>query len=308
METKIIKGDLIQQKIFTEVKTEISAIVEKFNRIPGIAFIGFSGIPLGKYNIPLHISLAEKLGFKVYKEIMPENTTEEELFELIDKFNHQPDVNAIVLLQPLPAHLIPIRIVNKINPEKEVEGFHPQNMMGNLIPEIQSNNYPMCLPAALFEMFKEAGMQIQKDHEWLFVLDDEFFTNSLTYMIVRAAASKVVPKDCPVAFINKNSDKLIEHSKRADFLVIVTKNPEYFQPEWLKPGVCIIDIYSNLVKEVPSKNDPNRLVPVIRGGVNVKSVEGLASAILPIPGGLMTVVMAILFQNVLLAFKKTLHN
>lgn len=307
METKIIKGDLIKEKIFNEVKSEISELKAKYNQAPGIAFIGFSGIPLGKYNIPLHINMAENLGFNVYKEIKSEDTTEEDLFDLIEKLNYRKDIHAIVLLQPLPAHLIPIRIVNKIHPEKEVEGFHPQNMMGNLIPEIQSNNYPMCLPTALFEMFKEAEMQIQKDHEWVFVLDDEFFTNSLTNMIVRTAASKVVPKDCPVTFINKNSDKLIEHSKRADFLVIVTKYPKYFQPEWLKPGVCIIDIYSNLVKEVPSKNDPNRLVPVIRGGINVKSVEGIAGAILPIPGGLMTVVMALLFRNTLLAFKNTLE-
>ena len=304
METKIIKGDLIQQKIFTEIKTEISSIMEKYNMAPGIAFIGFSGIPLGKYNIPLHINLAENLGFKVHNKIMPENTTEEELFELIGNYNDQPDIHAIVLLQPLPAHLIPIRIVNKIKPEKEVEGFHPQNMMGNLIPEIQSNNYPMCLPTALIEMFNEAGVQIQKDQEWLFVLDDEFFTNSLTYMIVRTAASIVVPKDCPIGFINKNSNKLTEHSKRADYLVIVTKYPEYFKSEWLKPGVCIIDIYSNLVREVPSKNDPNRLVPIIRGGINVNSAEGIAGVLLPIPGGLMTVVMAILFRNVLLAFKR----
>lgn len=306
METKIIKGDLIQQKIFTDVKTEILTIKEKYHKVPGIAFIGFSGIPLGKYNIPLHVNLAESLGFNVFKEIKSEDTTEEELFELIEELNHRVDLHAIVLLQPLPKHLIPIRIVNKINPEKEVEGFHPLNMLGNLMQEIQTNKYPMCLPEALFEMFKEAEIEIQKDQEWVFVLDDEFFTNSLTNMIVRTAAAKVVPKESPVTYINKNSVKLAEHISRADYLVIVSKYPEYVQADWLKPGVCIIDIYSNLVKEVPSKNDPNRLVPVIRGGVNVKSVEGIAGAILPIPGGLMTVVMAILFRNTVLAFNNDL--
>lgn len=303
METQIIKGDKIQEKIFAEVKTEISELKEKFNQQPGIAFIGFLGIPLGKYNIPLHINLAQNLGFNVTHELMPEDTTEEALFNLIDRFNNQPDIHAIVLLQPLPTHLVPIRIVNRIKPEKEVEGFHPLNMIGNLIPEIISNNYPMCLPTALFDMFQEAEIKIGKGKEWVFVLDDEFFSNSLTHMIVRTAASKVVPKDSPLTFINKNSEVLSDHTKRADFLVIVSKYPEYFQSEWIKPGCCIIDIYSNLVKEVPSKNDPSRLVPVIRGGINVKSIEGIAGSILPIPGGLMTVVMAILFRNALLAFK-----
>ena len=308
METMIIKGDSVKEKIFGEVKNEIAGLQEKYHRVPGIAFIGFSCVPLAKYNIPLHVQLAEALGFKVWKEIEPENVTEEEVFELIEKLNNDNEIHAIVLLQPLPAHLNPIRIINKIDPCKEVEGFHPVNMLSTLIPDIQTTKYPMCLPTALFEMFREAGMQIRKDQEWVFVLDDEFFSNTLTNMIVRTAASKVVPDDCAITILNKNSQKLIEHCKRADFLVVVSKTPEYIRPEWLKPGVCIIDIYSNLVREVPAKKDPNKLVPVIRGGVNVESVQHIAGAILPIPGGLMTVVMAILFRNTVISFKNSLNG
>lgn len=308
METMIIKGDSVKEKIFGEVKNEIAGLQEKYHRVPGIAFIGFSCVPLAKYNIPLHVQLAEALGFKVWKEIEPENVTEEEVFELIEKLNNDDEIHTIVLLQPLPAHLNPIRIINKIDPCKEVEGFHPVNMLSTLIPDIQTTKYPMCLPAALFEMFREAGMQIRKDQEWVFVLDDEFFSNTLTNMIVRTAASKVVPDDCAITILNKNSQKLIEHCKRADFLVVVSKTPEYIRPEWLKPGVCIIDIYSNLVREVPAKKDPNKLVPVIRGGVNVESVQHIAGAILPIPGGLMTVVMAILFRNTVISFKNSLNG
>ena len=164
----------------------------------------------------------------------------------------------------------------------------------------------MCLPTALFEMFKEAEIQLHKDQEWVFLLDDEFLSNTLTKMIVRAAASSVVPNDSASSFVNKNSENMVAHCKRADILVVVSKFPEYIQPEWLKPGVCIIDIYSNLVKEVPSKTDPARMVPVIRGGVNVTSVNNIASAILPIPGGLMTVVMAILFRNTVIAYKNSI--
>jgi methylenetetrahydrofolate dehydrogenase (NADP+)/methenyltetrahydrofolate cyclohydrolase len=103
---------------------------------------------------------------------MADDATEEDVFVLIEKLNADHDIHAIVLLQPLPLQLNPIRIVNKIDPGKEVEGFHPENMMGTLIPELKTNKYPMCLPAALFEMFKEAGVEVQKDQEWVFVLDD----------------------------------------------------------------------------------------------------------------------------------------
>ncbi len=308
METMLIKGDSVKEKIFGEVKNEILLLQDEYHQVPGIAFIGFSCVPLAKYNIPLHVQSAEALGFKVWKEIEPDDVTEEEVFKLIEKLNNDDKIHAIVLLQPLPAHLNPIRIVNKIDPCKEMEGFHPVNMLSTLIPDIQTTKYPMCLPAALFEMFRETGMQVQKDQEWVFLLDDEFFSNTLTNMIVRTAASTVVPDDCAVTFLNKNSQKLIEHCRRADFLVVVSKTPEYIKPEWLKPGVCIIDIYSNLVREVPSKKDPNKLVPVIRGGVNVDSVQHIAGAILPIPGGLMTVVMAILFRNTVIAFKNSING
>ena len=303
METKIIKGEMIRDQIFGEVKAEIAGLMSHHDIAPCIAFVGFNCVPLAKYNIPMHIQMARNVGLKVVTEILHEEATEDEIFALIDRLNANDEVHAIVLLQPLPEHLNPVRIMNRIDPIKEVEGFHPQNMIQTMIPELKNGRYPMCLPTALYEMFKEADLKIPDEKEWVFVLDDGFFTNSLTKMIVRSAASVVVPKNSPVTFINKESKYLIDHIKKADFLVVVTKFPEYIQSEWIKPGACIIDIYSNLLKEVPSKADPSKLVPVIRGGINVASATGIAAALLPIPGGLMTVVMAILFRNTVQAFK-----
>jgi methylenetetrahydrofolate dehydrogenase (NADP+) / methenyltetrahydrofolate cyclohydrolase len=306
METQIIKGDFVKDRIFSEVKTEVANLIEKHHKTPGIAFIGFSNVPLSKYNIPFHVQLAQAAGFNVFKDIKEENTTEEDMFSLIDSLNHNDDIHAIVLLQPLPLHLNPIRIINRINPEKEVEGFHPQNMLSTLIPDIKTERYPMCLPSALFEMLKDAGSQLKSDQEWVFLMDEEFVSNTLTHMVVRSAASRVVPHDCSVTYITKESGHMIEYCKKADILVVVTKQPEYIQPEWLKPNVGIIDIYSNLVKEIPSKEDANKLIPIIRGGVNVEMAMNIASFILPIPGGLMSVVLTILLRNAIQAFKNSI--
>ena len=308
METKIIKGEMIRDQIFGEVKAEVARLHEKYNQVPGIAFIGFSCVPLAKYNIPMHLQMAQSVGLRVYKEILDDKASEEDVFDVIDRLNADSDIHAIVLLQPLPEHLNPVRIVNRIDPLKEVEGFHPQNMINTMIPDLKAGMYPMCLPTALYEMFREAEFHIPEESEWVFVLDDGFMTNALTRMIVRSAASVVVPKDSPVMFINKNSVHLADHIRRADFLVVVTKFPEYIKAEWIKEGACIIDIYSNLVKEIPSKADPSKQVPIIRGGINVSSVTGIAGSLLPIPGGLMTVVMAILFRNTVIAFKNCLKQ
>ena len=305
METTVLKGELTKERILTETKKEIAELSGKYNKRPGIAFIGFTGVPLAKYSIPLHIQLATELGFKVTTEMKPENVTEEELYTLIDALNNDDSINAIVILQPMPAHLDAFRIMGRIDPDKEVEGFHPKNLMGTILPEAHNNKYPMCLPTALIEIFREGNIQVEKDQEFVFLVDDEFFLNPLTNMIVRASSMKVVPGNCSVTYVNKNSDNCIAYCKRADYLIVVTKYPEYVKPEWLKPGVCIIDIYSNLVKEVPSKNNPEKLVPVIRGGVNIDSVMNIAGTILPIPGGLMTVVLTILLNNAMISFKNS---
>ena len=307
METKVINGNFIKDKIFSEVKNEIAALKKKYNKAPGIIFIGFLGAPLLKYVIPLYVQSAKAAGFNVFIELKRENTTEAEMFDLIESLNNDANVQAIVLLQPLPAHLNPIRIINKIDCNKEVEGFHPQNMLGTLIPDIQATKYLMCLPAALTELFKDAEVQLKKDQQWVFILDDEFISNSLALMVVKTAASKVVPHDCSWSIINKTSGNMIDYCRRADVLVVVTKNPEYIQAEWLKSGVCIVDVYSNPIDEIPSKKDPHKLVPIIRGGVNVESVKNIANVIVPVPGGLVAAVLPLLLRNALISFKNSLN-
>lgn len=308
METNIIKGEALKNEIFKEIKIDIASLQQKHNKVPGIAFVGFMNVPLGKFNIPFHVGLAKELGFQVYNAVQPEGITEEELFKVIDQLNKDDDIHAIEILQPLPTYLNPLRIVNRVDPDKEVEGFHPAHMMENLFPDIQKARYPMCLPTALKELFKQNNIQVRQGAEWVLILDDEFFSNPLVNMVTRTALMKAVPVDSPLTIVNKNDENIVVYCKRADFLVVVTKDPESIRPEWLKPGVCIIDIYSNLVKEVPSKTDPDRLLPLVRGGVNVESVKNIAGAIFPIPGGLMSVVLAIMLRNVVSAFKYSMGD
>jgi methylenetetrahydrofolate dehydrogenase (NADP+) / methenyltetrahydrofolate cyclohydrolase len=308
METKVLKGESVRDRILAETKSGIAALAIRFGKKPGIAFIGFEGVPLARYTIPLHVNMAEDLGFMVSLKMMPEDTTEGELFVLIHELNEDPEIHAVVVLQPVPSHLSAIRISGSIAREKEVEGFNPYNMLGTVLPDVIENRYPMCLPAALGEIFRDAGIIPGIEQEWVFLVDEEFLHNPLTRMIVYTSSLKVVPPGSPVTFLTPDAVLLIDHCKKADYLVIVTKHPEYVQPAWLKEGVCIIDIYSNLVKEIPSKDDPMKMIPVIRGGITVKAVDTIAGAILPIPGGLMTTVLALLFRNAMMAFNACMEG
>jgi methylenetetrahydrofolate dehydrogenase (NADP+)/methenyltetrahydrofolate cyclohydrolase len=303
MKTNIIKGDVLQAEMLANLKTEINKIRKEQNQIPGIAFVGFRNVPLGKYNIPFHVHTAEALGFKVFCEVLPDNAGERETFALIDSLNENENVHGIEILQPLPLHLNPLKIINRVTPEKEVEGFHPVHQMEILFPDLGRSRYPMCLPTALMELMDYYDLRIPAEAHWVLVMDDEFFDNPLVNMVTRTAFTKAVPKYSQLTIVNKRSGKMEAHCQQADYLVVVTKEPESIDPKCLKEGVFIIDIYSNLLKEIPSKNNPDKLIPIIRGGVNVKSVENIAGAIIPIPGGLMAVVMAVMLRNTLQAFK-----
>lgn len=119
MDTKIIRGDFIKDKIFNELKSEITEFQELYNMAPGIAFIGFSCVPFAKYNIPLHVQMAQSIGFRVFTEIIPNDASEQDVFDVIDRLNTLNEVHALVLLQPIPEHLNPVRIVNRIDPDKD---------------------------------------------------------------------------------------------------------------------------------------------------------------------------------------------
>jgi methylenetetrahydrofolate dehydrogenase (NADP+)/methenyltetrahydrofolate cyclohydrolase len=308
METKILDGAKYRDYIFNEIKNDISDVKAKLNKTPGIAFIACVGHqPLMKYTIGLHDQAARELGFITTIEILPHSATEEELIEIIEKLNHINTIHAIVLLQPMPKQLNAIRIIERIDKDKEVEGFHPQNVLETLTKGVYNTKYPMCLPVAVLELFENANVQVQKGQEFVFVADQDFISNPFRSLILRTATSQVVPPDCSLTIVNSDNAKIKDFCKKADFLFVISENPEFLQPEWLKPGVCIVDIYSNLIKEVPSKKNPDTLIPVIRGGVNTEAVMNIVGKIAPCPGGLMPILLAILFRNAFIAFNDTLN-
>ncbi|MBT8253287.1 MAG: hypothetical protein HKN00_13925 [Flavobacteriaceae bacterium] len=304
MKTKILNGTEYQQGIFNEIKTKIQEFNKKYNEVPGIAFIACVGhLPLMKYTIPLHENAAKQLGFKVKVETLPHTVDQEVFFALVEKLNMDKEIHAIVLLQPVPKHINALDVIEKINRDKEIEGFHPQNVIDTLIKGVFKTKYPMCLPVSLIELFKHFNVQIKAGQDLVFVADQDFITDPFRSLILRTSSSQVIPEGCAFSIINSDNKKIRDYCKKADFLFVLSEKPEFLSPEWLKPGVCIVDIYSNLVNEIPSKKDPNVLIPIIRGGVNTKSIMNIAGSIAPCPGGLMPVLMAVLLRNACTAFE-----
>ena len=306
MKTKVIYGEDLANKLYAKIKSENDSFKSNYSETPGIAFIGFPGVPLGKYNIPFHVRTAEKHGFEVFAKIFELEATEGQVIDEIEMLNNDEKVTCIEVLQPLPAHLNPLKVMSKVKPEKEMEGFHPVNMNRTLMPDLFKDKFTMCLPYALKMLWEENNIVVQPGNHWVLLIDDEFLKNPLVNLVTRTAFMQSVPDHCSQTIVNYDDPDKIVHCKRADYLVVVTKKILSVKPEWLKKGVCIIDIYSNLLKELPAKNNPSQKVPVIRGGVDVESVQGIANAIVPIPGGLMGVVLAIMLKNTIKVFQSNI--
>lgn len=307
MEAKILNGNKCRDSIFTTLKKEILQGKTKYEIAPGIAFIACVGhLPLMKYTIALHVSTAKELGFKVSTEICPHTISTHELCDVIAKYNRMDSIHAIVFLQPAPKHINPIRVIQAIDKSKEVEGFHPENVLETLTKGLHNTKFPMCLPLSLIELFKAHRIKIEDGKEVVFVADQDFIANPFRSLILRTAASQVVPAACAMTMVATENKKVREYCAKADFLFVITEKPEFIQPDWLKPGVCIVDIYANLVKEIPAKNNPETTLPVIRGGVNTEKVLHIAGHIAPCPGGIMPVLLAVLFRNAFMAYKSSI--
>ncbi|NNC50303.1 MAG: hypothetical protein HKO01_07180 [Flaviramulus sp.] len=304
MKAKILSGKEYQKTNFNEIKNEITQIVKKHKKRPGITFICCLGhLPLMKYTLDIHKEASNKLGFKTIIEIFSPKATEQDLFEVVDKHNNNDSVHAIVLFQPVPKHINALSIIERINRKKEVECFHPENIMETLIKGLKGSLYPMCLPIALMELFKISDIKIETGQQFTFVADRDFLSNAFRSLILRTASSLVVPSDCVMTIVDSEHKQLMKICEKADYLIIVSEKPGFFKPKSLKPNMCIVDVYSNLVNEIPHKTNPDMKVPIIKGGVDTDLVKKLPVNFAPCPGGLMPILLPILFKNVLKAFK-----
>jgi 5,10-methylene-tetrahydrofolate dehydrogenase/methenyl tetrahydrofolate cyclohydrolase len=309
MKTKLLLGTNYKKTLFKQIKKEISELRATFNEVPGITFIACTGhLPLMKYTIGLHEKAAKELGFMTRIEALPHTISNKDIIEVIDRNNKDESIHAIVLLQPVPKHLNALNLLDRIDSKKEIEGFHPVNVLETLKKGVFGSRYPMCLPTALMELFKSENVEVKPGQEFIFVADQDFLANPFRSLILRTASAAIVPSDCALTLVNSEHNNLMEFCCRADFIVVISEKPEFFKPEILKPNVVIVDIYSNLVREDAGKKDPNILIPVIKGGVDTNAVMGIAGKIAPCPGGLMPVLLAVLFRNALLAFKLSLNT
>lgn len=276
---KIIDGKHISQEIKDELKQEVAAL-KVSGRECALAVIQVGNDPASSVYVRNKKKACEYIGIRSLSYELDENTSEDELLALIDKLNADPSVHGILCQLPLPKHMDEDKVIKRISPEKDVDGFHPQNV-GALV--IGQQGFVSCTPAGIIQLLKRSNIQMEGKH------------------CVVIGRSNIVGKPMALLMLRENATVTICHSrtrnlkelcKEADILIVAIGKPQFITADYVKEGAVVIDVGIH-------RDENNKLC----GDVKYDEVEPVASAITPVPGGVGPMTIAMLMHNCVEAMK-----
>lgn len=297
MAAKLIKGTEIREQILQEVSAEVEEIKKKHGVVPGLVTILVGQNPASISYVTLKIQTAHRLGFHEVQDNQPVDISEEALLKLIDKYNKDDAIHGILVQLPLPKHINEKKVLNAIDPDKDVDGFHPVNV-GRLMIGGSEVKFPPCTPAGIQEMIVRAGFET-KGAEVVVVGRSNIVGKPIANMMLQKGPGA----NATVTVVHTGTKDLAFHCKRADILIVAAGVPGLVKPEWIKPGSCVIDVGVNRVGEKPDKKDPSKMVAILRGDVDFDAAKEIAGAITPVPGGVGPMTITMLMKNTLKSLK-----
>jgi len=275
----ILDGKKLSEKIKNQVKTEVDEL-KKEGITPGLAVILVGNDPASQTYVRMKKSACEKVGMYSVVHEFPESITEKELLSTIDMINENPNIHGLLIQLPLPKHIDTTKVLERVSPVKDVDGFHPYNM-GRLVEGLDT--FAPCTPLGVMELFKEYSIDVYgKD-------------------VCVVGASNIVGKPMWALLVNEMATvdichiatkDLKEHTKRADIVIVGVGKPNLITADMVKEGAVVIDIGINKLPD-------GKLV----GDVDFENVSKKASYITPVPGGVGPMTIAMLLKNTLKAAK-----
>ncbi len=296
MTARLIKGREIREEILAEIKTEVDSIKDKHGVVPGLVTILVGEDPASVSYVTGKIKTAISLGFKEVQENRPDSITEEELLALVDKYNKDDAIHGILVQLPLPKHIDEKKVINAIDPDKDVDGFHPVNV-GRLVIGGSEVKFPPCTPAGIQEMILRAGVKTE-GAEVVVVGRSNIVGKPIAIMLFQKAAGA----NATVTVVHTRTKDLAFHCQRADILIVAAGVPGLVKPEWIKPGACVIDVGVNRVGWKTSKKTGKRIA-VLKGDVDFEAAKEIAGWITPVPGGVGPMTITMLMTNTLNSLK-----
>jgi methylenetetrahydrofolate dehydrogenase (NADP+)/methenyltetrahydrofolate cyclohydrolase len=297
MTATLIKGTEIREEILEEITAEVAEIKEKHGVVPGLVTILVGESPASISYVTLKIKTAHRVGFKEIQDSQSVDISEEDLLALIDKYNNDESINGILVQLPLPKHINEKKVLNAIDPDKDVDGFHPVNV-GRLMIGGDEVRFPPCTPSGIQEMIVRAGVETS-GAEVVVVGRSNIVGKPIANMMVQKGPGA----NATVTVVHTRTKDLAAHCQRADILIVAAGVPGLVKPEWIKPGACVIDVGVNRVGEKPSQKNPGKMVAILKGDVDFDEAKEIAGYITPVPGGVGPMTITMLMLNTLKALK-----
>ncbi len=264
MTAELISGTEISKTILEEIKQEVAEMKEKTGKVPGLVTILVGENPASISYVTLKVKTALNLGFNEIQDNQPEDISEEDLLALIDKYNNDPEINGILVQLPLPKHIDDKKVLNAIDPDKDVDAFHPVNV-GRLMIGGDEVRFLPCTPAGIQELIVRSGTET-KGAEVVVVGRSNIVGKPIAMMM----AQKGIGANSTVTIVHTGTDDLAVHCKRADILVVAAGVPNLVKPEWIKPGSTVIDVGVNRI----GKNEKTGKA-ILRGDVDFEKPKKL---------------------------------
>jgi methylenetetrahydrofolate dehydrogenase (NADP+) / methenyltetrahydrofolate cyclohydrolase len=296
MTAKLIKGTEIREEILEEITKEVKEIKEKHGVVPGLVTIWVGKSPASISYVTLKIQTAHRVGFKEVQEDQPDTISEADLLALIDKYNKDESINGILVQLPLPKHIDEKKVLNAIDPDKDVDGFHPVNV-GRLMIGGKEVKFPPCTPYGIQEMIIRAGVET-KGAEVVVVGRSNIVGKPIANMMVQKGPGA----NSTVTIVHTGTKDLAAHCKRAEILIVAAGVPDLVKPEWIKPGACVIDVGVNRVGEKVSEKTGKKIA-ILKGDVDFDKAKEIAGFITPVPGGVGPMTITMLMLNTLKSLK-----
>jgi methylenetetrahydrofolate dehydrogenase (NADP+)/methenyltetrahydrofolate cyclohydrolase len=288
---EIIDGKKIAADIKREVKEETMRLKETTHVIPGLAVILVGDNPASQSYVQSKGKACDEVGFYSITELMPADISEQSLLARINEFNGDPKIHGILVQLPLPQHINEQKVIEALDPRKDVDGFHPMSI-GKLV--IGLDTFKSCTPAGIQELLIRSGNDPSGKH--VVVVGR---SNIVGKPIANILLQKQRGANAVVTVAHTGASDLTSFVKSADILIAAIGKPEFITGAMLKPGVVIIDVGINRVEDTSSPKG-YRIV----GDVHFESASKIAKAITPVPGGVGLMTVAMLMKNTLMAAKK----
>ena len=284
MTAKIISGSVLSKQIKAEIAQQITQYRNEGKRAPGLAVILVGADPASQVYVASKRRSCEEVGIFSKSYDLPETMEEHALLALIDELNADETIDGILVQLPLPKHIRSEAVIERIKPEKDVDGFHPYNV-GRLCQRIPTLR--ACTPYGVMKLLETTGIDLHGKHAVIV---------GASNIVGRPMSLELLLAGATVTVTHRFTKDLESHVRQADILVVAVGKPHLVPGEWVKQGAVVIDV------------GINRIDGKLVGDIGFEAAERRAAYITPVPGGVGPMTVAMLMNNTLYAYQHNCHS